>query len=69
MDAIVMDINHFHLINERYGRMYADQILQQIAWNLRELVQKTGGMVCRREADTFLIYRPHSDDYSRKTIR
>lgn len=23
MDAIVMDINHFHLVNERYGRFYA----------------------------------------------
>ena len=63
MDAIVMDINHFHLVNERYGRLYADQILQHVGWNLRELVQETGGIVCRREADTFMLYRPHCEDY------
>ena len=63
MDAIVMDINHFHLVNERYGRFYADQILRKIGLNLREMVQETGGIVCRREADTFMIYRPHCSDY------
>ena len=64
MDAIVIDINHFHLVNERFGRLYADQILRQIAWNLREMVQTTGGIVCRREADNFMIYCPHRDNYA-----
>lgn len=64
MDAIVVDINHFHMVNERYGRQHADQILQRIGSNLRNMVQNTGGIVCRREADTFLIYCPHRSDYS-----
>ncbi len=64
MDACVLDINHFHLINERYGRLFADQTLQQIGWNLREMVQKTGGIVCRRAADTFMIYCPHRDEHA-----
>ena len=30
MDAVVVDINRFHIINERYGRAYADQLLRRI---------------------------------------
>ena len=63
MDAIVLDINHFHMINERYGRAYADQILRDIGARLRKLVQNFGGIVCRREADTFMLYCPHQEDY------
>ena len=64
MDAIVVDINHFHMINERYGKAYGDQVLTAISGNLREAVGESGGIVCRREADTFLIYCPHRTDYS-----
>ena len=31
MDAIVMDIEHFHLINEIYGRSEGDRILKKLA--------------------------------------
>ena len=64
MDAIVLDINHFHMINERYGKPYADGILKGIAKNLLAAVSPAGGMVCRREGDTFLIYCPHREEYA-----
>ena len=63
-DAIVMDINHFHMINERYGKGYGDEILKKTGEKLRSLVQEGEGIVCRREADTFLIYCPHRTDYA-----
>lgn len=63
MDAIVIDVNHFHMINERYGREYADEILRRIGQKAREMVLDSGGIVCRREADTFLVYCPHGQDY------
>ncbi len=28
MDAIIVDINHFHMINERHGRDYGDRLLK-----------------------------------------
>ena len=62
-DAIVVDINHFHMINERYGRAYGDEMLKRIGEGLRSSVQESGGIVCRREADTFLVYCPHRTDY------
>ena len=63
-DAIVLDINHFHIINERYGKNYADEILKRIGEKLMEAVGASGGIVCRREADTFLAYCPHRGDYA-----
>ena len=63
-DAVVLDINHFHMINERYGKVLADQLLTGIAGQLREFAAAAGGIVCRREADTFLLYCPHQEDYA-----
>ena len=63
MDAILIDVNHFHIINERYGKAYGDQVLCQIADKIRETILESGGIVSRKEADTFLIYCPHRDDY------
>ena len=63
MDAIVIDVNHFHMINERYGKTYGDGVLRRIGERAREAVQDSDGIVCRREADTFLIYCTHREDY------
>ncbi|MDO4400896.1 MAG: EAL domain-containing protein [Coriobacteriia bacterium] len=63
MDAIVVDVRHFRMINERYGKAYGDEVLRRIGEKLREMVRDSGGIVCRREADTFLVYCPHREDY------
>ena len=63
MDAIVVDVNHFHIINERYGKNYGNEVLRRIGQKVREMVRDNGGIVCRREADTFLVYCPHGKDY------
>ena len=63
MDAIILDINNFRSINERYGKSFADGVLREIADHVREIVHEGGGIVCRREADTFQIYCPHREDY------
>lgn len=62
-DAIVLDINHFHVINERYGRARGDELLRSVGDKLRAIVGDSDGIVCRREADTFLVYCPHRADY------
>ena len=63
MDAILIDINRFSILNERHGRAYADEVLVRLAEKARETVHEGGGIVCRRDADTFLIYCPHREDY------
>ncbi|MBQ1903102.1 MAG: PhoH family protein, partial [Ruminococcus sp.] len=61
MDALVIDINRFHLVNELYGRNYGDKLLQQIGGSLHELVSRTGGLACRSGSNSFCVYLPHSD--------
>ena len=64
MDAIILDINHFHMLNERYGKQYGDSILARLGSRVRQLSREIGGVACRRNADTFYIYCPHQEDYS-----
>ena len=63
-DALVLDISHFHMINERFGKAYGDEMLRRIGAELLRMARMYGGIVCRREADTFQVYCPHRADYS-----
>lgn len=62
-DAIVADINSFHILNDRYGKTRCDGILKQIAEKALETVKEIGGIVCRSDADMFMFYGPHITDY------
>ena len=62
-DALVVDVSHFHVMNERFGRAYADEVLRRIGAELFSIVKDKGGIVCRREADTFHVYCPHMEEY------
>ena len=63
MDAIVLDVNHFNMLNERYGKQYGDSVLARIGKRVRQISREIGGVCCRRGADTFFIYCPHQEDY------
>ena len=63
-DAVVMDVNHFRMINERYGKAYADEVLRRIGIAVKAFVKQNGGVACRREADRFLVYCPHRSEYT-----
>ena len=69
MDAIVMDIEHFHLINEIYGRGEGDRILKKIADLIGDELKDSFGIACRCSADTFYIYHSCTEDYSAFTER
>ena len=62
-DALVLDISHFHMINERFGKAYGDEMLRKTGLELLRMARLYGGIVCRREADTFQVYCPHRTDY------
>ena len=63
-DALIVDINHFRTINERFGTKYGDEMLRKIGASIRGIVGDDGGIVCRRSADTFMVYCPHLDDHA-----
>ena len=62
-DAIVIDIEHFRLINEIYGRGVGDQILSQIGNYLQQILATLNAIACRAGADVFYVYTIHQDDY------
>ena len=64
MDAIVLDVNRFRMLNERYGKQYGDSILARLGSRVRQLSREIGGLGCRRNADVFYMYCPHQEDYS-----
>ncbi len=59
MDLIACNIDHFHLLNEMYGRAFGDQILRQIGEAVLLFLKKHPGLACRNEADQFYIYCRH----------
>ena len=58
MDAVALNIDSFHLINELYGRQAGDNVLQHMGVYLRDLRDRTGCMAARTLADQFLLYVP-----------
>ena len=67
VDAITLNIDHFHLVNELYGRKAGDQVLKMIAGILFGVLRTSEGIGCRSEADTFYIYCDHQDSYEEMT--
>lgn len=64
MDAIVVNISHFHMINERYGKAFGDEVLCRVGEAIDAHVTPDGGIACRRDGDVFMIYCPHRSDYN-----
>ena len=63
LDAVVCDVNRFHVANRELGRQFSDHLLREIGICMRKMARKTGGISCREGGDTFLLYCQHQDDY------
>jgi PleD family two-component response regulator len=63
MDAVACIVNKFHSVNKQYGRQFGEAVLHSIGAGLKKLARQTGGISCREEDDTFLLYCPHQDNY------
>lgn len=63
MDIMVINIEHFHLINELYGRKQGDKVLICIADILSKLFEQTQNIGCRTEADYFYVYSENGTNY------
>ncbi len=63
MDAIAVGIRSFNTIKERFGSSFSDSLLIRFSKRIKKLMPSIFGMVCRFEADTFIIYSRHVDDY------
>ena len=59
MDAVVIDVNRFRIVNELYGREYGDSVLKKIGESIHAFVNENGGLACRSDSNSFYVYIPH----------
>lgn len=62
-DAIMLDIEHFRMLNEMFGREVGDDVLRKTGEMLTELSLSHGGIGCRASADVFYLYVDHMEQY------
>ena len=61
--AMMVDVDHFKLINDEFGHAVGDQVLQQISTRIRNNVRKVD-IVGRYGGDEFAILLPELDIFS-----
>ncbi len=63
MDAVVINIEQFHSVNALHGREFGDTVLRAIGDSIREFLTNAEGLASRFDADRFVIYCTHQEDY------
>lgn len=63
MDALVLNIDRFSLVNELFGREEGDRILKKAAELIASTILQSHGIACRTDGDIFYVYCERRDDY------
>lgn len=68
VSIVILDIDYFKQVNDRYGHLYGDKVLTRVARKLKEVVGEDG-VVGRIGGDEFLIVlNGINDDYALRGI-
>ena len=62
-DAVVVDLDRFHVINELYGRNFGNKVLKTVAEAISAFVSRCNGIASREEKDVFHVLCGHNDSY------
>lgn len=62
-DALVIDLDRFHVINELYGRGFGNNVLKAVAEVVSTFTLKCNGMASRYEKDVFFVLCRHQESY------
>ena len=63
MDAVVINIEQFHTVNELHGRDFGDQVLKSLGTEIRAFLSQIDGIGGRFEGDRFDIFCKPQADY------
>ena len=62
-DVIAVDVDHFRLVNEVYGKGFADELLCAVAEGIHDIANQGFGIGCRADVDLFYLLLNHREDY------
>jgi diguanylate cyclase (GGDEF)-like protein/PAS domain S-box-containing protein len=60
VSCVMVDVDHFKSINDRYGHAVGDQVLAKVGQTLKNCV-RDGDLVCRYGGEEFCVLLPHLD--------
>ncbi|MBQ6126635.1 MAG: EAL domain-containing protein, partial [Erysipelotrichaceae bacterium] len=63
MDAVVINIDRFHSINDLHGHDFGDTVLNTMGKEIQTFLDENEGIACRAGADRFDIYSLHREDW------
>lgn len=56
---LLCDIDHFKRINDKYGHLVGDMVLENISSVIKEVIGNAGNIICRFGGEEFLIIVPN----------
>ena len=62
-DVIAVEVDHFRLMNEMYGKGFGDQLLCAVADGIHDVVHAGFGIGCRGDMDLFYMLLNQRKDY------
>jgi diguanylate cyclase (GGDEF)-like protein len=61
LSLLMLDVDHFKSINDRYGHPYGDMVLTQVAAAIQRMVPRSGDLVARYGGEEFVVLLAASD--------
>ena len=67
LSAIMIDIDHFKIINDRYGHPLGDKVLEKMAFIIRSNLRHVD-IICRYGGEEFFILLPEANSFNAQLI-